>query len=287
MSSEIVGEMRAGSGSIKRGDNYSLTYSSTYNFLVVTNDPFTSREEVLLSTPGLPVVGVVYGLINAICVSKDAKRNETNTLYWDVVCQFETGATKQQQDTQNNPDSDNPITWIPLFTIDTSEGRLKVLTECKDGSGNTVKCVNTAKTPFREPLTRPRTLCSFSFSQFEDPSTKINTILDRNNCVNDVTFKDFAARTLRCNVVSAELGYFGQYNAWKVHYKMTYDPDKWDDKRLSVGPTQLDGSICKDLKNVGQIMGNLDIAGVQTFSDPEEMVFRTHEEKTFSSFIRT
>ncbi len=127
MASEIFGEKRSGSGSVKQGSNNSLAFTSTVTFIVVTDSTSITREEVLLQTPGLPTVGLLYGPYQLVCTSKSCTRSEVNPLYWDVVCEFESNNEDQEQD-QNNP-SDNPTTWIPIFKVDSFITKEKVITE--------------------------------------------------------------------------------------------------------------------------------------------------------------
>lgn len=291
MASMIVGEMREGKGSIKKGSNMTLTYSSTFHFLVVTDDKFTTREEVLLYTPGLPIVGVVYGLIQATCTGIDADRRKDNPIYWDVVCTFDTAAEQQKQ-SPDNPDSPDPTTWIPIFIVDAFETRDKVLK--MDFSPTPKKCVNSAGTPFADPITDTETICCFSFTQFEDASLGLKTIMDRNGRVNTAAFsangETFEARTLKLNVLKAEKGLFMQFPAWRIEYRVAYDPETWDEDRLDVGPVHISGGkrvSCMDEERIYKIVGNLNGSGVQTFSDPSELTFRPKKQLEFNSFIRT
>jgi len=284
MASVIVGEMREGQASVKKGQGTTLTYTSQWHFLVVTDDKNTSREEVLFGTPGLPVVGLMYGAIQAICTGIDAKRKKEDPTYWDVTCSFDTGSESQKQ-SASDPTSLDPTTWVPVFVVDSFEVREKVLKE--DFSTPAKKCVNSANTPFSDPLVVAETLCSFSFTQFEDPSLTLNTILARNEKVNATTFIGYTARTLKLNVTKAEQGYFASVPAWRIEYRVTYDPNDWDEERLDVGPVTLTGESCIDLKNKFKIVGNLDGSGSQTYDEPEVLTFRTKDTIEFSSFIRT
>ena len=287
MASVIVGEMREGQGSVKKGTGVTLTYSSTYNYLVVADDKFASREDILFGTPGLPIVGVVYGYIQAVCTGIDAKRRKDEPTYWDVTCTFDTGREQQQQ-SPSDPDSQDPTTWIPVFSVDSFETRDKVLKT--DFSPTPKKCVNSANTPFSDPLVVSETLCSFAFTQFENASQTLKTIMARNDCVNTASLTvgvdTYAARTLKINVTKAEKGYFMGAAAWRIEYRCTYDPSTWDEDRLDVGPTEIGGESCVDLKNKFKIVGNLNGSGTQTYGDPATLTFRTKRQIDFS-FIRT
>jgi len=285
MPSEIVGEKRGGSGSVKRGESNSLTFTSSVTFLVVTDSKSVTREEVLLQTPGLPIVGLLYGPYQLVCTSKSCTRSEVNPLYWDVVCEFESNKEDQKQD-PNNP-SDNPTSWVPVFKVDSFTTKERVVT--KDRTTPTAKTIsNSAETPFETPLTETKTLAQFSFVQFENPAQDLKTLMDRNDTVNKTTFAGRSARTLLLELSGAELGYFGGYQAWRVSYKCTYDPDTHDVTMLDVGPVTLAGQRCVDVNGI-PIIGNLDGSGNQKAAGlpPYEITFRIKKEIEFGDFIRS
>jgi hypothetical protein len=283
MASQIIGEHRDGSGSV-RSDGKTITISSSIKYIVVSDDSNTTREEILLNTPGLPIAGLVYGPLQMRCTSKKADRKRESTYYWDVTCDFESGVENQRQD-ENNP-SEDPTTWIPVFSMDGTGSIQRVLT--MDKSPTPKRCVNSANTRFSEPLVENKSLGVIPFTQYEDPTIDINTFLDRCDTVNETSFAGRAARTLLLKVPRAELGYYGNFVAWKVDYQMTYNRDTWDEKRLDVGPEQLNGDPCLDKKRTFKIIGNLDGSGVQQDQDvdPVEITFRTYDELDFNDFIR-
>jgi hypothetical protein len=270
---------------VKKGSNTLLTFSSNFKFLVLSDDINASREEIILNTPGLPFVGLTYGLIQAICTGIDAIRRPLDPRYWDVTCSFDTGREYQKR-SASDPESNDPTTWLPVFVVDSFETRDKVLK--RDRSPTPKLCLNSAKTPFSDPLTDTDTLCSFSFVQFEDASLKLTDFTSRNNRVNKLPFVNFPARTLKCNITAAELGYFVGIAAWRVSYRMTFDEDTWDEDRLDVGPVQLDQTPCWNsaTKRQYRIVGNLNGSGVQVFTDPAVLTFRTKRELDFNTFVR-
>lgn len=290
MASTIVGEKREGSGSVKKGSGDTLTFASTYHFLVVTEDKFTSREQVLLNTPGLPFVGVMYGDIQAVCTGIDAVRQKENPIYWDVTCTFDTGSESQRRDPED-PESNDPTTWIPVFVVDSFETKDKVLKY--DYSTPPKKCTNSAGTEFSEPIAVTDSLCSFAFTQFENASLTLKQIMKRNGSVNKTDFvsggETFEARTLKLNVMKAEEGLFVGIAAWRIEYRCTYDPDTWDEVRLDVGPRDIDGNECmsKPPDRAFRIVGNLDGTGHQTYSDPATITLRGKRQLEFKDFIRT
>ena len=283
MASTLVGEMRKGSGGVKKGKGFQLSFTMTYHFLVVTDSDDTSREEVLLETEGLPIVGLLYGPLNLICTSKTAERRESHVRYWDVTCEFETGTEEQQQ----NPDnvSPDPTTWFPVFNI-SFETKERVIT--KDKSATPKDIVNSAGQPFETPLVEKRTICSVPFVQFEDAATTLATIMDRNETINNAEFEGCAEKTLLCQITGAERGYFGGFPAWRVSYVLKYDPDTWIIKMIDAGSSWKDGSDIKpylDDTNTFRIYGMLDGYGGKA-SSSTEISFQPNEAINFDSFIR-
>jgi hypothetical protein len=282
MASQIIGEKRGGSARLNQNGKSGLSFGMSGEFLVVTDSKNVSREEVLLLTPGLPIVGLQYGPFAATCTSKTATRRTDNALYWDVACEFET-ANEQQKSQNNDPD---PTTWVPVFKVDSFISKPRVITVDKSSTPKPIR--NSAKQPFEEPLTVNRLLAQFSFTQFENASQTIDDIMERNECVNDSTFSGFAARTLLLNVTGAELGYWGGFAAWRCTYSVTYDPDTHDVKLLDVGSCYLDGSDQKpymDALNQYRIVGNLNGSGAKS-ADASTLTFKIYTELNFSNFIR-
>lgn len=293
MASEIVGssELRDGGGSVKVGTGQQLIFASRWKFIVVADSTSVTREEILLGTPGLPIVGLVYGVTQQKCTSKSAERKKENALYWDVVCEFESGAENQKQ-SEDNPDSPDPTTWVPVFTVDSFETKQKVIYQDFSDPPKTIK--NFADQLYSEPLAKTCTLCSFSFVQFEDPSQDIDDIMERNDTVNKDAFQARGARTCKLNVTSAELGYFGTFNAWKVSYRVTYDPDTWDVEMLEVGTVfkdTTDGDKIKpymDQTGSHRVVGKLDTNGDKLGWEDEPLTtaYVTYKQIPFT-FIRT
>lgn len=296
MASEIVGEIRTGSASLREDGSNGLSFSFDAEFIVVATDRFVSKEEILLLTPGLPIVGLMYGPLAATCTSKEADRHKDHASYWTVKCSFETGRERQRQN-PNNPSAD-PTTWIPIFKIDSFIVKEKVVAEDKTpaaagavnfGVNGPYKCRNSARQPFEEPFVEKKLLCQFSFVQFEDPSQDINDIMDRNDSVNSIAFAGRDPRTLLINVIGAELGFFGGFGAWRNTYQVTYDPDTHDEFRLDVGTCFLDGTDQKpymDAMNQYRITGNLNGTGGKSTGDPTVLKFRVKKELDFNTFIR-
>jgi hypothetical protein len=219
-----------------------------------------------------------------ICDDVTCEREEKHALYWNVTANFKTGSEQQRQNEQQDP---NPATWIPFFKIDSFTTKEKVL--AKDRTTPTPKAgVNSAGTPFDQPLTTTTSLCQFSFVQFDSPSLTLKDFLDRNDTVNSQSFNTgrevLAARTMLIEVQEAELGSYAGYQAWRAKYRVTYDPDTHDDKRADIGPFFKEGGVLQrymdDTKAFG-IVGALNGSGAKA-STPAELSFRVKKEDTLS-----
>ena len=291
MANEIVGtELRKGSGYCRKGEGFTLVFGETWNYLVKTDQVTSSRYDVLYNTSNLPRTGLLYGPLQLICDEVTGDRDEGHALYWRVTANFKTGQEQQKLNQEQNP---NPATWIPFFKIDSFLTKEKVLP--KDRSATPKACVNSAGTPFDQPLVTTSSLCQFSFVQFDSPSLSMKDFLERNDTVNNASFDTgrevLAARTMLVEVQEAELGTYAGYQAWRAKYKVTYDPDTHDEKRADLGPFYLDATDGNKRKrymdDTGQfgIVGALDGSGGKT-TTPAELNFRAKKEASFS-WIRT
>jgi hypothetical protein len=174
LANEIVGtELRKGSGYCRKGEGFTLVFGETWNYLVKTDQVTSSRYDVLYNTSNLPRTGLLYGPLQLICDEVTCERNEGHTLYWNVTANFKTGQEQQKLNSEQNP---NPATWIPFFKIDSFLTKEKVLP--KDRSATPRACVNSAGTPFDQPLVTTSSLCQFSFVQFESPSLLMKDFLE-------------------------------------------------------------------------------------------------------------
>lgn len=283
MALTIVGEMRRGTATLRSEGNSGLTYSFNATLLVHSDDKTTSREEVFAFTPGLPVIGIAYGPFAAVCVSMTATRQESNPHYWEIECEFET--RERQRQNPNNPSPD-PTTWLPIFRVDSFITKERVIT--KDKSTPAKEIVNSAGQVFEEPLTETTTLAQFSFTQFEDATQSLLTLMERNDTVNTSAFNGFAARTLLLYVTGAELGTYNGFPAWRITYQVTFDPETHDVKLLDVGTSYKDGGNLKsymDDTNSYRILGNLNGSGAKA-SVPAVLTFKIKTELDFATFIR-
>lgn len=294
MANQLVGsELRKGSGFARKGQGFQLIFGETWNFRVKTDQVTGDRLSILYDTPGLPYAGLLYGPLGLICDEVSCEREEKHTLYWNVTARFQTG-TEEQKQSQQNPQSPNPLTWIPVFKVDSFTTKERVITQDRSTPAKYAK--NSAGTPFDVPLVEKRTLCQFSFVQFEDPSLKLKSIMDRNDCVNTAGLtaagQTFAARTLLVDVCEAELGSYAGFQAWRVKYRMTYDPDTHDEKRANIGPYFKDAGDGGKLKrymdetNTFGIIGYLNVTTGDKSTSETELVFEVKKPISFS-WVRT
>lgn len=294
MANQLVGsELRKGSGFARKGQGFQLILGETWNFRVKTDQVTSDRQDILYNTPGLPYAGLIYGPLGLVCDDVTCDRDEKCTLYWNVTARFQTG-TEEQKQSQQNPQSPNPLTWIPVFKVDSFTTKERVITQDRSTPAKYAK--NSAGTPFDVPLVEKRTLCQFSFVQFEDPSLKLKSIMDRNDCVNTAGLtaagQTFAARTLLVDVCEAELGSYAGFQAWRVKYRMTYDPDTHDEKRANIGPYFKDAGDGGKLKrymdetNTFGIIGYLNVTTGDKSTSETELVFEVKKPISFS-WVRT
>lgn len=225
MASEIVGELRRGSGTVRRGDNGRLNVTMQVDFLVVTDDKSTTREEVLLDTANAPIVGLNYGPLGIPCVSKTATRNETNPLYWELSCEFDS-AIENQEPNAENPNNPDPTTWVPIWKIE--PGLEDIGTWSRDYLSQLY--ANTAGELYDPPVSRVARSASWVFNQYEPASTSGIEIMKRHNTVNDATFTKklrgigmlIEQYTYLMTVEEAELGYYMGFLCWNIKYKLHY-----------------------------------------------------------------
>ena len=129
MANTLVGsELRKGSGFVRKGQGFQLIYGETWNFRVKTDQVTGDRLSILYDTPGLPYAGLLYGPLGVVCDEVSCEREEKHALYWNVTARFQTG-TEEQKQSQAQPQSPNPLTWIPVFKVDSFTTKERVITQ--------------------------------------------------------------------------------------------------------------------------------------------------------------
>jgi len=232
MAITLLGQKRTGGGSVKKNGK-TLVYEESYRFFVQTDDPLTSRYEVL-SSSAVPKVNVTIGGGGfTICNSVDAERDENNATIWHVDATFSSDI-QEDNSGANETQSGDPTTWQPI-----AELGFESFTEVRFTDADGDPFSNSVGIPFASGIPLVRTLTRYDFAQFEPATTKIDTIADRNETVNLGVFNTRLAKTLRLQVKSATLGYYYGFRVWRVSYSLTYKPDTWKLKVLDVGNSHL------------------------------------------------
>lgn len=282
MTTTVIGEKRSGTGAFKQGDKGQVTYSETVDFLVFDDTPSSTTRGTILTTAGLPKVNVDHSDSGALCTAVNATRREDHPGYWDVSCEFET-----QTEAQDTGGNQNPTLWKPQLITVTFINKDVPLTE---DAVTTDPICNAAGERFSEPLIVQKQICSVPFTQYEDGSLTLLQIMAKNNKCNDGAFLGAADYTLLLHVKSAKKVRLGAFLVWEVNFEMLYDPDGWKKKVFNVGPNYYDsGELhpCMDSEGQFKIIGNLDSAGAQIFTDVETLEFSPYPKVAFSTLIRT
>lgn len=277
----LVGEKREGGVSVRKSGR-SLSIETTHSYRVKADSKSDSRATIM-ATSGLPIVG---STLNgpAICTGKTCNRDPANPLYWDVEVTFSTDSEDDSSGASEAAGSD-PSTWTPI-----AELAFETYTEVglTDASGNPV--VNSAGQPFETGFARPRTLVRLDFDQFEPTSVTDEDLIERNETVNNATYKGKAAKTLKLSIRSATIGTYFGYAAWRVSYSLTYKPDTWQRTRLDIGNCYLSsGNLLPYTDNEGnRIVGPLDGSGGKQAAgtSPAVLTFDEYDAINFSSFLR-
>jgi len=236
LANTILGEKREGDTRIRSKGGIPVL-EETYVFLVESDNKTNSRLNIL-STSGLPVVGVTVSAFGyTVCQTKDAKRRRENPLLWDVTCEFSSEVEERQgtQDPTNDPE-----TWIPVY--ETKFERYEQLVT-RDVNGDPV--VNSVGDPFPNGLTIGRYVPVWEFFQFEASSLTDFQMVERVETVNSGTFKGGAAKTWLLTLLSSVNGYYYGSRRRLNQYSLKYNASKWTHKRLDVGERYIDGALGK------------------------------------------
>lgn len=281
MTHTFLGEQRPGEVSLRSAKGMPVL-DETYYHLVRADSPNANRVDIL-ATAGMPIVGVstsAWGF--SVCKSVKATRREDQVTLWDIVSEFSSDVEESQN--SHNPATD-PTAWIPIY--ETKFERLQeIVTVDSDGDA----AANSAGQPFENGIIRARFIPIWEFYQFESASLTDEQVIDRNEVLNNNTFKGRAAKTLLLTVMSSVIGYYYGARRRLTRYSMRYNSKTWRHKRLDVGTVYLDAGAHKpyldDAGNV--ILGGLNGSGGKvTVGDPPAVLnFDLHTAVDFSSFLR-
>ena len=281
MTHEFRGEQREGKSSIRSSGGLPVL-DETYYHLVIADSTTADRLSVL-ATPGVPIPGFTTSAWGgAICKHVEATRRPDQIRYWDIVSEFSSDVDERQS--SFNPRTD-PVTWIPTY-----ETKFERLQEnmTKDADGTAV--ANSAGQPFENGIIRARFIPMWEFFQFESADLTDEQVLDRNEVVNDATFRGRLEKTLLCTVMSSVVGYYYGARRRLTRYSLRYNKQTWIHKRLDVGTVYLDAGAHKPyLDSAGNVMlGGLDGTGAKvTIGDPPAVLeFDQYPAIAFDSFLR-
>lgn len=281
MTHVLLGEKSQGQSSVRSSGGVPIL-DDTYHWLVQA-DSITASRTSILATPGLPRVGVTITADSAaVCRTVTATRREDQRLYWDVTATFSSEVDERQD---NQSVTGDPTTWVPVY--ETKFERMQENTT-RDYADNAV--VNSAGQPFETGIIRSRFIPVWEFYQFEPASVTDEQVIDRNEVVNNATFKGRAADTLLCTVMSSVLGFYYGARRRLTRYAIRYDEKKWTHKRLDLGTVYLDGGAHKPYLDDGGtvILGGLDGSGAKVTpgEDPYLLEFDMYPKMSFASFLR-
>jgi len=281
MANTVLGETRPAQISVRSNGGVPLL-DETYHFLVKAESKNTSRLSVL-TTAGLPVVGVTVSSFGfSVCKSKVATRRPDAAEYWDVVCEF----SSEVDERQNNQDPQtDPVDWIPVY-----ETKFERLQEHATKDRNGVSIANSTGQPFENGIIRARYIPVWEFFQFEAATITDEQIIERNEVVNNATFRGRAQNTLLCTVLSSVIGYYYGARRRLTQYSLKYNSETWLHKRLDVGTVHLVGTEVRPYTDSeGNVMlGGLDGSGgkVAAGDPPAVLEFAMFPAVSFSSFLR-
>jgi hypothetical protein len=281
MAHTFLGEQRQAQSSIRSSGGIAVL-DETYHHLVRADDKTASRLSIL-GTPGVPIPGITVSSFGfAVCKSVNAVRREDQALLWDITSEFSSEVDERQsgQDPRTDPEE-----WVPIY-----ETKFERLQEhaTKDQDGDAI--ANSAGQPFETGIIRARYIPIWEFFQLEASSVTDETVIARNETVNNATFKGRAEKTLLCTVLSSVIGFYYGSRRRLTRYAIKYNTETWLHKRLDVGTVYLeDGRYVPYLDSEGNVMlGALNGGGGKAAAGdpPAVLEFDMFPAVDFSSFLR-
>lgn len=281
MAHTFLGEQRPGESSIRSSGGVPVL-DETYHHLVRA-DSATADRLSILATPGVPVPGItVSAWGSALCKTVKAVRREDQILLWDITSEFSSEVDERQS--SSNPRTD-PVAWIPIY-----ETKFERLQETVTKDASNVAVANSAGQPFENGIIRARYIPIWEFFQFESASVTDETVIERNEVVNNATFRGRAAYTLLCTVMSSVVGYYYGAQRRLTRYSLRYNVKTWKHKRLDVGTVYLDSGNHEPYLDAGGnvILGGLNGSGAKVTpgTAPAVLEFDLFPTATFSDFLR-
>jgi hypothetical protein len=286
MANTLRGEGRAGQASLRSTGGIPVL-DETYHFLVEAASKDTSRIDVLLNTPGLPLVGQTVSAFGfSVCRSVSAVKRPEQAKLWDVTAEFSSEVDERQGGASGGQDpQSDPETWVPVY--ETKFERLQeVATKDRDGDA----IANSAGQPFETGIIRARYIPIWEFFQFEPATVTDEQVIERNETVNNATFRGRAANTLLCTVMSSVIGFYYGSPRRLTQYSLRYNSQDWLHKRLDVGTVYLSaGDLLPYEDESGNvILGALNGSGGKQAAGtaPSVLSFAMFSAVDFSAFLR-
>lgn len=286
----LKGEKPGRGGRLQRTtDGYVFTEQRIY---VVIADIKDASPLSIVSTAGLPIVGLTPTSSGAICRSLDPKQDQKQPRVWNVTADFSTEPLNQKTDPGGTPNPD-PTTWIPIY-----RGAIETYQEVMYADRNGKRYVNSANDKFPEPLVKQRPIIVYEFTQYEAATLTDKQIGDRNDNTNSVTFKGFEPWTLKLNIKQFERGFYFGYEAVKIDYRVAYKRGLqdnagnwtgWKDIPLDMGYSYFDvdkATTGKKFTSLHPVALNANGTKKADNADPEWIVFEGLTPVSFSTFLR-
>jgi hypothetical protein len=281
MTNTFLGEQRDAQISIRSNGGVPIL-DETYFFLVKA-DSVTADRMGILATAGVPIPGVTTSSRGfSVCRSVNAVRRKEQVLYWDITAEFSSEVDERQS---NQDPRTDPLTWVPIY-----ETKFERLQEnaTKDRAG--VAIANSAGQPFENGIIRARYIPIWEFFQFESDATTDEQVIERNETVNNETFRGRAAKTLLCTVMSSVVGFYYGAKRRLTRYSLKYNDQTWLHKRLDVGTVYLSGGQYLPYldANDNVMLGALNGSGgrAEAGSPPEVLEFDMFAAVDFAAFLR-
>lgn len=278
----VIGRERQGDIRV-RATKSGPVVEQTLVYLVRATSKFEPDGSVILS-PGIPRVNQTVTTDGwAMCKNVRASRRDDHAELWTVTAEF---SSEIEEGQQNPAPGSNPEQWIPIY--ETKSERLQEIVT-KDVNG--VAIANSAGQPFENGLTITRLIPVWDFFQFESAAIDDETILERNELVNENEFRGRDPKTLLLTVVSSVIGIYYGAPRRLTEYQLRYNKDTWLHRRLDVGTIFLDGTTRKPfLDDDGEtvITGALNGSGAKatgTPPKPAELEFDIYDTDSFA-FLR-
>lgn len=255
-----------------RATNGKLVYESDYTYLVRADSAQQNRIQIIL-TPGLPIP-LVTVRDAAVCKSVDAARDEKNATLWNVKATFSSEIEEgTQQAAGPGSEPDDPTTWIPIREL-----QYERISEPQWQDRSYIPITNSAGQAFETAVIFTRFIPIWEFWQFDPLSVTDEIQIERNELVNEATYKGRDPDTLLLILGKSTVGFYYGHRIRLTQYFLKYNVKTWKLFIPDVGVEYLDSAgalkaFTDDDDPPHRILGNLDGAGGKVPSgDPPFML---------------